>query len=80
MRGKRTISSEHALKNPNIHMGRSMKDALNTLATYSETLALMKRLKEEGVKILFFCGGEVFLWTRSKMGLIRISQKKWSMI
>ena len=34
----------------------------NTFATYSETLALMKKLKEEGVKILFFCGGEVFLW------------------
>ncbi|MDA8235432.1 MAG: radical SAM protein [Clostridia bacterium] len=34
----------------------------NPFSSYDETLRLMGRLKEEGVKILFFCGGEVFLW------------------
>lgn len=34
----------------------------NTFSAFFETIALMRRLKNEGVKILFFCGGEVFLW------------------
>ncbi|GBF32952.1 pyruvate-formate lyase-activating enzyme [Desulfocucumis palustris] len=32
------------------------------LSTYTETLTLMHKLVNKGVKILFFCGGEVFLW------------------
>lgn len=37
-----------------------------TSYTYDETVALMHRLRHEGVKILFFCGGEVFLWHDDK--------------
>ncbi|MDQ7093260.1 radical SAM protein [Desulfosporosinus sp. PR] len=50
----------------------------NTFATYSETLDLMKKLKEEGTKILFFCGGEVFLWQdggRTIHDLVRLAKK-----
>jgi len=50
----------------------------NTFATYNETLALMKKLKEEGVKVLFFCGGEVFLWQdvgRTIQDLVRIAKE-----
>jgi len=34
----------------------------HTFSTYAEAVVLMRRLKREGVKILFFCGGEIFLW------------------
>lgn len=33
-----------------------------SFSNYQETIELMRRLRNEGVKILFFCGGEVFLW------------------
>lgn len=34
----------------------------HTFTSYSEIIELMYRLKRQGIKILFFCGGEVFLW------------------
>jgi len=38
----------------------------NIFSAYRETVNLMYRLKREGIKILFFCGGEVFLWSDGK--------------